>query len=106
MGSRLYLITAILRRTLFAVFPPCLAHGATTVFLRHRPRSGEGTSPPQVVAHVSVETQILPDVDAPHRVRLVAQSVSDGALADHPTLRVDTPPVFTDFFGRHALVHV
>lgn len=58
------------------------------------------------MAHISVVTQILPDVDAPHRIRLVAQSVSDRALADHSTLRVDTPPIFTDFLGRQAFVHV
>lgn len=99
------LITAILRRALFAVLAPCLAHGATTVFLRHRARSGKGASSSQV-AHVSVVAQILPDVDAPHRIRLVAQSVPDGAFADHPTLRVDAPSILADFFARHALVHV
>lgn len=105
LGAQSFEFLAILRRTLFAIFPPCLAHGATTVFLCHRARSGEGTSPSQV-AHISVVTQILPDVDASHRIRLVAQSVSDRALADHSTLRVDTPPIFTDFLGRQAFVHV
>lgn len=101
----IFLITAILRRTLLAIFAPCLAHGAATVFLRHSARPREGASAPQV-AHVSVVTQILPDVDAPHRIRLVAQSVSDRTLADHSTLRVDAPPILADFLGRHAFVHV
>lgn len=100
-----FLITAILRRALLAIFAPCLAHGAATVFLRHSARPREGASAPQV-AHVSVVTQILPDVDAPHRIRLVAQSVSDRALADHSTLRVDAPPILADFLSRHAFVHV
>lgn len=105
LGAQPFELLAILRRTLLAIFAPCLAHGAATVFLRHSARPREGASAPQV-AHVSVVTQILPDVDAPHRIRLVAQSVSDRALADHSTLRVDAPPILADFLGRHAFVHV
>lgn len=98
----LFIFTGVLRWTLFAVTTPGLAHCAATVFPGHSAFSRSCT----LTTSVIVVTLFLPDVDAPHRVRFVAQLESNWTLADHTTFRIDAPAILADSPRLHAFVHI
>jgi len=55
---------------------------------------------------VVVIAQILPHIDARHRVRPIAQLISNRTLANHATFCVDAPAILADASRLHAFVHV
>lgn len=72
------------------------------MLLGHSTCSRVSAPPPRV----AVVTGFFPDIDAPHGVRFVAQSVPDRALADHSAVGVNAATVLADPFGLHAFIYV
>lgn len=96
------IITAIFGRTLLAITAPSLAHRAATVLLGHSTLPWEGALTPSII----IVTLFLPHIDAPQRVRSLAQSISDWALANHSALRIDASSVLANASCLHAFIYV
>lgn len=87
---------------MLAVSSPSFPHRAAAMFLRHPTSSGISATSSRVI----VVTRFLPYVDAPHRVRFVAQLESNWTVANHSTVRVEAATIFTNPWCLHAFVNV
>lgn len=94
--------TAVFERTLLTITAPSLAHRAATVLLSHSTLPWKGA----LATSIIIVTLFLPHIDASQRVRSLAQLISDWALANHSTLRIDAPSVLANASCLHALVYV
>lgn len=59
-----------------------------------------------LASSIAVVALFFPHVDAPKRIRFLAQLIPDRTFADHTALRVDAPTVFANVSGLHAFIYI